>query len=120
MDQSEDVDSSKFLRGRRGKPHPPVGSGPRIGRIRLRYGSRGADTGFSDFAREMGVKRDRPWSWEVQGCWPGGAKLAAHLAQLARVREEGADPVELAKWAEFGPDDSPPWPSDPDDASDPR
>jgi hypothetical protein len=109
MDQSEDVDNQRFVRGRRGKPRPPVGSGARLARIRQRFGSRGADTTYSDLAREMEVNRDRPWSWEVQGCWPGGARLARYLARLERVRAERADPVELAKWAEFGPDDKPPF-----------
>lgn len=122
MSRREDVDKESSIPRPRGRRPAPAGCGPRFGRIRVRFGDRGGETTWSDLAREMEIARERPWTWEIEGRFPGRSQLARLLAQLARVRDEGADPLELAKWVELGPDDAPPFdePANPNDAQDPR
>lgn len=111
MRSSGDVENKKSWR--RGRRPPPKGCGQRFGLVRVRFGERGERTTWGDLGREMGIHRDRPWSWETEGRFPGREKLAECLARLRRVREEGVDPAKLAEWVELGPDDKPPFDEDP-------
>jgi hypothetical protein len=122
MSSREDVEKSSPGFSRRGRRPPPPGCGPRMGRIRVRFGERGRFTTWADLGREMGIHRDRPWSWEVEGRFPGLDHLTEFLSRLRRIREEGLSPGALAAWVEYGPDDSPPFdePVNLDDAKDPR
>lgn len=117
MREREDVENR--LPRPRGRRPPPDGFGPRFGRVRIRFGDRYRETTWSDLAREMEIARERPWTWEIEGRFPGREKLAGFLQRLRRVRAENVDPTKLAKWIELGPDDKPPFSERPEDLDEP-
>lgn len=105
---------------KRGRPAPPPGVGPRAARVRIRFGEWGTRTTCADLAREMGLDRNRVWSWEARGHFPGREKLAEFYGRLKRVRDERVDSLKLAAWVELGPDNVPPFDEPPSRAIEER
>lgn len=77
--------------------------------VRFAFGPRREWTTLPIMAEALGVSRQRYWTWESKGRWPGREVLALRFARLDETRRQRVDTVSLAAWVETGPTNEPPF-----------